>query len=151
MKKFLKQVFTHTGSTNLRDLLQTLTNMGVEYDDSILSDLDELIDEKFITRAYTNISGIYYRVVGADPTENLEQSIDQILDLLPKQFPKRQEFTANTLHKVQQDTLGLSKATILQVVEHLLDQNAIEVSATKKYMGREYKCYKVNMSKKDPS
>ena len=62
MKRFLKQVFFHTGSTNLRDLCQMLTNMGVEYDDSILNDLDQLIEEEFLIRAFTNISGVYYRV-----------------------------------------------------------------------------------------
>ena len=148
MKKFLKQVFTHTGSTNLRDLLQILTNMGVEYDDSILNDLDQLIEEKFIIQAHTNISGIYYRVVGVDNSDSLEQSIAKIMDLLPRQFPNGQEFTTNSLHKAQQDTLGLSKVSIIQIVENLLDQNTIEVSATKKYMGREYKCYRIIGSKK---
>ncbi len=142
MKKFLKQVFTHTGSTNLRDLLQILTNMGVEYDDSILNDLDQMVEEGFLVRAFTNISGVYYRVKDLDNEDHLEQKIGRMMELVQEKF-QGQDFTTNTLHKSQQDELGLSKATVAKVVEELLETNAIEVKATKKYMGREYKVYRL--------
>lgn len=145
MKKFLKQVFFHTGSTNLRDLCQMLTNMGVEYDDSILNDLDQLIEEEFLIRAFTNISGVYYRVKGVDNDDNLERKIDAVMKLLAEQFDKK-EFTTNSLHKAQQETLGLPKIVIVKVVDDLLETGTIEVSATKKYMGREYKCYRTRKS-----
>lgn len=140
MKKFLKQVFAHSGSTNLRDLLQILTNLGVEYDDSILQDLDSLIEEGFIIKAFTNISGVYYRIKDLDHEDHLEQKIGRMMKLVQEKF-KDTEFTTNTLHKSQQDELGLSKVTVARIVEDLLESNSIEVKATKKYMGREYKVY----------
>ena len=142
MKGFLKQVFFHTGSTNLRDLCQTLTNMGVEYDDSILNDLDQLIEEEFLIRAFTNISGVYYRVKGVDNDDHLEQKVAAVMKLLAEQFDKK-EFTTNSLHKAQQETLGLPKIVIVKIVDDLLETGTLEVSATKKYMGREYKCYRI--------
>jgi predicted transcriptional regulator len=147
MKKFLKQVFTHTGSTNLRDLLQILTNMGTEYDDSILEELDSLIEEGFIVKAHTNISGVYYRIKDMDSEDHLEKKITGVVELLESKF-KDTEFTTNTLHKAQQDEMGLSKVTVARIVEDLLDSNSIEVKSVKKYMGREYKVYRVKGTKK---
>lgn len=119
-----------------------LTNMGVEYDDSILNDLDQLIEEEFLIRAFTNISGVYYRVKGVDNDDHLEQKVAAVMKLLAEQFDKK-EFTANSLHKAQQETLGLPKIVIVKIMDDLLETGTLEVSATKKYMGREYKCYRI--------